>query len=59
MIKTYVVLDPITPPAQRIVLQVQDLEPGVHVFHEIADLQWPREISQGHRVDGQAGQLVR
>jgi hypothetical protein len=34
----HVVLDSIGSPPQRIILQIQDLEPSVHIFDELADL---------------------
>ena len=33
------ILDPVAPLPQRVVLEVQDLEAGVHVFDELRDLQ--------------------
>lgn len=33
-----IVLDAIAPPSQRIILQVQDLEAGVDILDELADL---------------------
>ena len=39
------ILDAIAALAQDIVLEVQNLESGVHVFDELADLQWAAVVA--------------
>jgi hypothetical protein len=46
------VLDAITALPQNIVLEVEDLEAGMHVFDELADLQWTPIVTQSHAVAG-------
>ena len=47
------VLDAVASFSQSIILQVQYLEAGMHVFDELADLQWSAIISQSHAVAGE------
>ena len=51
----HTVLDTVAPPPQRVVLQVEDLEAGVHVLDEATDVERALVITQGHRVDSEAG----
>lgn len=39
------ILDPIAPLPQRIVLEIEDLKPSVHVFDEPRYLQWTAVIA--------------
>lgn len=51
---TYTVFDAVTPLAQNIILQVQQLEPGKQILDEIADLHGARVVAQCDRVHSQA-----
>lgn len=53
----HAVLDTIAAAPQGVVLQIQDLEAGVHVLNELTDLEGPLIIAQGNRVDGQSRKL--
>jgi hypothetical protein len=48
----HLVLNTITPLPQNIILQIQNLEPGMHVLDEPANSQWTAEVPQ---CDGVAG----
>ena len=52
------VLDAIATLSQRIILQVQDLEAGVHILDELGNLHRPPVISQCDRVPRKTRQLV-
>lgn len=51
----YRVFDAITSPTQGIVFQVQELEAGVDVFDEFADLERAGEVAEGDGVGCKAG----
>lgn len=53
------VLDTIAALPQRIVLQVQNLEPSMHLLNKLRDLHRPPVIAQGHRVPRQTRQFVQ
>lgn len=46
----HLVLDSVAPLPQAVVLEVENLEAGVNVFDELADLQWAAIVSQCDRV---------
>lgn len=46
-------------PAQQVILEVEQLESGVDVLDEVADLNSKLVVAQGDRVDSQAGQFIR
>lgn len=52
---TYAVFNPITPLAQDVILQIQQLESREEVFDEGVDLERAVVVTQGDRVDGQTG----
>jgi hypothetical protein len=52
------VLDAIAALPQRIVLQVKNLEPSMHVLDELGNLHRPPVVAESDRVPGQARQLV-
>lgn len=45
------ILNPITPASQTIILQVQNLEAPMQLIHKPAYLQRSREIPKSHGVD--------
>ena len=47
----HAVFDAVTPSAERIVLEIEDLKAGVHVLDEAADPARPFIVAHGHRVD--------
>lgn len=49
------ILDTVAALAQSVVLEVQDLKPGVHVFDELRDLQGAGVVAEGYGVAGKAG----
>jgi hypothetical protein len=51
-VSTHTVLDGITPPAQSIILQIEQLKPGVYVFDELANLEWSTVIAKRNRIWG-------
>lgn len=53
------VLDRIDALPQDVVLEVQQLEAGVQVLDEVADLDSELVVTKGNRVDCQPGKLVR
>lgn len=48
----YAVFNPIAPLAQAVVFQVQELEAGLQVGDELADLERARVVAERHGVDG-------
>lgn len=48
--KAYSVFDAVASPAEGVVFEVQELEAGVDVFDELADLEGPREVAECHGV---------
>lgn len=56
--ETYAVFNPITPLAQDVVLQIQQLESREEVFDEGVDLERAVVVAQGDRVDGETGLFV-
>ena len=53
------VLDAIATLAQRVVLQVQDLEPSVHLLDELGNLHRPPVITESDRIPRETRQLVQ
>ena len=49
------ILDPIAAFAQGVVLEVEDLEAGVHVFDESCDAWGEEVVAEGYGVAGEAG----
>ena len=52
------VLDAIAALTQRIVLQVQNLEPSMHLLNELGNLHRPAVITKSNRIPRQTRQLV-
>lgn len=53
--ETYSIFDPVAPPTQGIILEVEKLEAGVDVFDEFADLERAGEVAQGYSVRCETG----
>lgn len=52
------VLDAIAALTQRVVLQVQNLEPSVHLLNKLSNLHRPAVVAQRNRIPRQTRQLV-
>lgn len=45
---TYVILDAVSAPSQRVIFEIEYLESGMEAFDELAYLQWPIVIPESH-----------
>jgi hypothetical protein len=52
--KTHLILDAVGAPSQRIVLQIQNLEAGMDIFHKMADGKRTMVIAERNGVDSKA-----
>ncbi len=51
----HIILNAIASPPKRVIFQIENLEAGVEILDEPADLQWPLIIAKCHRVNSQPG----
>lgn len=53
------ILNPIAPLPERIILEIQNLKPGMHILDKPRNLYRPSIIPQRDRIPGQPRQLIQ